>query len=61
MERIQVELDKILLSPYAARGLSDLYELGCFSYFMPEMCHTVGFEQHNPYHCYDVFAISARA
>lgn len=55
MERIQVELDKILLSPYAARGLSDLYELGCFSYFMPEMCHTVGFEQHNPYHCYDVF------
>ena len=55
MERIQVELNKILLSPYVARGLDDLYALGCFAYFMPEMCHTVGFEQHNPYHCYDVF------
>ncbi len=55
MERIQAELNKILLSPYVAKGLDDLYTLGCFAYFMPEICHTVGFEQHNPYHCYDVF------
>lgn len=54
-ERIQVELNKILLSPYVRRGLEDLYQLGCFAYFLPEMCHTYGFEQHNPYHCYDVF------
>lgn len=55
VERIRVELDKILLSPYVARGVADLYQLGCFAYFMPEICHTAGFEQHNPYHCYDVF------
>lgn len=55
MERIQSEFNKLLLSPYVARGLNDLYELGCFAYFMPEICHTYGFEQNNPYHCFDVF------
>ena len=54
-ERIQVELNKILLSPWVKRGLNDLYRFGCFSCFLPEMCHTYGFEQNNPYHKYDVF------
>lgn len=55
LERIQIELNKILRSSYAAKGLADLYHLGCFMYFLPEICHTYGFEQNNPYHCYDVF------
>lgn len=55
VERIQIELNKILCSPYVEKGLHDLYHLGCFYYFLPEICHTYGFEQHNPFHCYDVF------
>lgn len=54
-ERIQVELNKILLSSNVRRGLEDLYHLGLYSYFLPQMCHTYGFSQHNPYNSQDVF------
>lgn len=60
-ERIQVELNKILLSANVRQGLEDLYHLGLYPYFLPEMCHTYGFEQHNPFNCYDVFAHIVRS
>lgn len=60
-ERIQVELNKILISENVRQGLEDLYHLGLFSYFLPQMCHTYGFTQHNPFHCYDVFGHTVRA
>ncbi len=54
-ERIQTELDKILLSADAARGLTLLAELDCFPYFLPEICHTWQFAQRGGSHQYDVF------
>lgn len=60
-ERIQVELNKILLSANVRQGLEDLYHLGLYPYFLPEMCHTYGFEQHNPFNCYDVFGHIVRS
>ncbi len=60
-ERIQVELNKILLSPNVRQGLEDMYQLGLYSYFLPEMCHTYGFAQHNPFNCYDVFGHIVRS
>lgn len=60
-ERIQIELNKILLSANVRQGLEDMYHLGLYSYFLPEMCHTYGFEQKNPFHCYDVFGHTVRS
>ena len=60
-ERIQIELNKILISPNVRQGLEDLYHLGLYSYFLPQMCHTYGFTQNNPFHCYDVFGHTVRA
>ena len=54
-ERIQVELNKILLAEHPARGLEDLYALGMYPYIIPVMCHTVGFDQHGGHHFLDVF------
>lgn len=54
-ERIQVELNKILLAPHPARGLEDLYTLGMYPYIIPLMCHTVGFAQRGGHHFLDVF------
>ena len=54
-ERIQVELNKILLAQYPARGLQDLYNVGMYPYILPMMCHTVGFEQNGGHHFLDVF------
>ncbi|MEE0510911.1 MAG: HD domain-containing protein [Peptococcaceae bacterium] len=54
-ERIQVELNKILLADHPARGLEDLYSLGMYPYIIPVMCHTVGFAQHGGHHFLDVF------
>ena len=60
-ERIQIELNKILISANVRQGLEDLYHLGLYSYFLPQMCHTYGFTQHNPFHCYDVFGHIVRS
>ena len=54
-ERIQVELNKILLADHPARGLEDLYSLGMYPYIIPVMCHTVGFAQRGGHHFLDVF------
>lgn len=60
-ERIQVELNKILLAAHPARGLEDLYTLGMYSYIIPMMCHTVGFAQRGGHHFLDVFEHSLLA
>lgn len=60
-ERIQVELNKILLAEHPARGLEDLYTLGMYPYVIPEMCHTVGFAQKGGHHFLDVFEHSLLA
>ena len=54
-ERIQVELNKILLAQHPARGLQDLYNVGMYPYMLPMMCHTVAFEQNGGHHFLDVF------
>lgn len=60
-ERIQVELNKILLAEHPARGLEDLYTLGMYPYIIPVMCHTVGFAQQGGHHFLDVFEHSLLA
>lgn len=60
-ERIQVELNKILLAAHPARGLEDLYTLGIYPYIIPMMCHTVGFAQRGGHHFLDVFEHSLLA
>lgn len=60
-ERIQVELNKILLAVHPARGLEDLYTLGMYPYIIPMMCHTVGFAQRGGHHFLDVFEHSLLA
>lgn len=60
-ERIQVEFDKILTSSWAAYGLEMLAELGCFPYFLPEICHTWQFAQEGGLHQYDVFVHTVKA
>lgn len=60
-ERIQVELNKILLAAHPARGLEDLYTLGMYPYIIPLVCHTVGFAQRGGHHFLDVFEHSLLA
>lgn len=60
-ERIQVELNKILLAAHPARGLEDLCTLGMYPYIIPMMCHTVGFAQRGGHHFLDVFEHSLLA
>lgn len=60
-ERIQVELNKILLAAHPARGLEDLYTLGMYPYIIPMMCPTVGFAQRGGHHFLDVFEHSLLA
>ncbi len=60
-ERIQVEFDKILTSSWATYGLQTLARLDCFSYFLPELCHTWQFAQNGGRHQYDVFTHSVKA
>lgn len=60
-ERIQVELNKILLAAHPARGLEDLYTLDMYPYIIPMMCHTVGFAQRGGHHFLDVFEHSLLA
>lgn len=54
-ERIRTELDKILVAQHVARGLWDMVDLQMFTYFMPLLCHEMGYEQIGKYHFLDVF------
>lgn len=53
-ERIKGELDKILMSPFPHLGIRKIHEIGALPYTIPELIHSVGFEQ-NKFHIHDVF------
>lgn len=52
-ERIQSELNQILMGKYAYNVL--LYGAPVLSVFLPEISPTINFQQHNPYHYLDVW------
>ena len=58
-ERVWEELKKLLCGRDVLPMLLDFPEV--FSQLIPELGPTVGFEQHTPYHLYDVYAHTARA
>lgn len=58
-ERINSEFSKIAVtSDFCVELL--LYK-DVFSFFIPEITDTIGFDQHNPYHDYDVFGHTVHA
>ena len=59
VERIRVEMDKLLCGRDAARVLLDFPEV--IGVFLPEMRDAVGFDQRNPHHCYDVWEHTVRS
>ncbi len=54
IERVRVELEKILLAPDAAGAFRKIKELGLLPYTFPELSACVDFEQ-NKFHIHDVF------
>ncbi len=58
-ERILVELKKLVMGKAAERVLSEFSDVLCE--IIPEFSPSVGFEQHNPYHIYDVYTHTLRA
>ena len=54
-ERIQVEINKILLSNNPSRGIKLLDEVGLLEYIFPELYRTKGFDQHSTFHSEDVY------
>lgn len=50
MERIRIELDKILTSVMPSKGLRLLEETGILAEILPELMATVDFDQMTPYH-----------
>ena len=53
IERILVEMDKLLCGENAGRILLDFPEV--FGVFLPEILPCVDFDQHSKYHCYTVW------
>ncbi len=53
VERIQVELIKLLVSNHPEYVLK-MYELGLTKVFLPEFDMMMNTQQHNPHHCYNV-------
>lgn len=58
-ERINTELCKLLLGCGAGETLRSY--VGVLAVFWPELMVMVGFEQHNPWHCYDVWEHTVKA
>ena len=54
-ERIQLELNKILLSSNPKKGIELLDELGLLEYIFPEVYKTKGFDQHSSFHREDLY------
>lgn len=54
-ERIQIELNKILLSSNPKKGIELLDELGLLEYIFPEVYKTKGFDQHSSFHREDLY------
>lgn len=59
VERIWTELEKLLCGPAAAEVLLEYPDV--IGVVIPEVLPAVGFEQHNPHHCFDVWEHSVRA
>ena len=59
VERIYAELKKLIIGPYA--GIVIRRYVDIFGVFIPELLPMKGFEQHNPYHRYDVLEHCIRA
>ena len=53
VERIQTELNKLLLGPAAEPILREYRDV--LAVFMPEIETTFDFDQKNPYHCYNIY------
>ena len=58
-ERIYAELKKLIVGPHA--GIVFRRYVDIFGVFIPELLAMKGFEQHNPYHKYDVLEHCIRA
>lgn len=58
-ERVYAELNKLLCGDDAQRVLLDCPDI--LGAVLPEILPSVGFEQHNPHHCYDVWGHTCRA
>lgn len=54
-ERIQVEVNKIILSDNPKRGIKLLDQVGLLAYIFPEIHRAKGFDQHSTYHAEDVY------
>jgi len=50
IERVQIEFNKILISPNRRRGLELLVESGLINYFLPEVLDLIGCEQPPQFH-----------
>jgi len=53
-ERIRIELEKLILSPRAAKGIESMQRLGLLKYVIPELEEGLDMEQ-NMHHIYSVF------
>ncbi|MBR5773515.1 MAG: HDIG domain-containing protein, partial [Clostridia bacterium] len=58
-ERIWTEFKKLLCGKNVRRVLLEYSDV--IGVFIPEILDSVGFEQNNPYHCYDVLTHTAHA
>lgn len=58
-ERVYAELNKLLCGDYAQRVLLDCPDI--LGAVLPEILPSIGFEQHNSHHCYDVWGHTCRA
>ncbi len=54
-ERIQIEINKILLADKPARGIRLLQEVGLLAYIFPEVHRTIDFDQHSTFHPDDLY------
>lgn len=59
-ERVRDELEKMVMSPHAARGIVLLEELGLLQYVLPELREGLGVDQ-NKHHIYTIFEHSIRS
>ena len=59
MERIWIEFKKLICGINAHKVFLEYVDV--IGVFIPEILKTVGFEQNNPYHCYDVFEHTVNA
>lgn len=54
-ERVQVEINKILLADNQKRGIKILDDVGLLPYIFPEVYKTKGFNQHSSFHVDDLY------